>query len=384
VTPSFTGPFRADLMQKWYEEGYFTPDLPMKRTHLDSQWLTVQELVTQAAGASVFLAPPLAAGPPGLNRPSLQTPELGHKEPFQTAPIRSLRTSTLESSLASDLPSSVGTPQLGESSPDPSALVGRNKRQYGSIEADGRIPGFGPQDMSTPGFIGTRLNSNGFVHDLSTTFERRPSGNFVSDLDVSSNGHVFNNPPPIVQDSWTVFPNSSFSIPNTNLTTPLGVPPSNLFNDSLAGSYGFELGGSNHHSHFGGVQSRAIISNPINYTPSHDLAGTIPFTGLVSQQSYAKQIPDFGHNQQVGRSPGPHMQEPISPHVPAIHNGLSSGQTPWNIIPDSRIHASVAVEPTTLHVRCLSASTNFVALLTLNSSGKWRSERRRRQRQIVR
>jgi hypothetical protein len=70
-----------------------------------------------------------------------------------------------------------------------------------------------------------------------------------------------------------------------------------------------------------------------------------------------------------------------------MHNGLPSGQSPWSIIPDPRIHASVVVperlEPTTLHVRRLSAS-NSVALLTLNSLGKWRSERRCCQRHTVR
>ena len=365
-------------MQKWYEEGYFTPDLPMKRTHLDSQWLTVQELVTQAAGASVFLAPPLPLRPPGLNRQSSrQTPEHSLKEPFQPAPIRSLRTSTLESSLiTSDLPSSLVTPQLGELSSEPSALIGKDKRPHGNIGADGRIPPFGLQDMSTPGFISTRLNSNGFVPDLSTTFERQSSGNFVPDLDVDLNGRVFNNHPPMVQDSWATFPNSSFNTPNANLTTPQGVPPVNLFNDNAARGYSFELGGSN----FGSPQSGTIISNPVNYTPSHELAGTIPFTGLVSHQSYAAQFPNFDHKQQLGQSSGPRMQGSISPHVPAIHNGLPSGQSPWNIIPDPRIHASVAVdrlEPTNLHVRCLSTSNSW-HFLTLDSSGKWRPERCRR------
>lgn len=333
-------------MQKWYEEGYFTPDLPMKRTHLDSQWFTVQELITQATGASVFLAPPLPAGPPGLARqPSHRTPEHNHKEPFQPAPIRSLRSSTLESSLASDSPSSsLGAPQLGGLSPDPSAFIGRDKRHY---EADGRIPGFGLQDLSAPGFIGTRLNSNnGFVPDMGAPFERLSSGNFVPDLDAGLNGHVFNNHSPMVQDSWTAFPNSSFGIPNANLTTSHGVPQANIFNDGVARGYGFDLGGSNHLPNYGGPQSGTITSNPVNYT--HELSGTVPFTGLVSQQPYAAQIPDFGHHQQPS---GLRMQESI---VPAIHDGLPPGQSQWGIAPNPRIHTSVPVErleSTTHHVR---------------------------------
>jgi PERQ amino acid-rich with GYF domain-containing protein len=259
LTPPFIGPFRADLMQKWYEEGYFTPDLPMKRIHLDSQWFTVQELVTQATGASVFLTPPPPAGPPGLHRQSShRSPEHIHKEPFQPAPIRSLRTSNLESSLtgaslASDSPSSsFGASQLGNSSPEPSTLIGRDKRSYGGIEADGRIPGFGLQEISTPGFIGTRLNSNGFVHDLGATFEGQSTGGFVPDRDVGLNGHVFNNHPPMVQDSWSSFPNSSFGITNANLTTLHG-PPTNLFNDGVTRGYGFDLSGSGHLPNFGGL-----------------------------------------------------------------------------------------------------------------------------------
>lgn len=352
-TLMFIGPFRADLMQKWYEGGYFTPDLPMRRTHLDRQWSTVQELVTQASGASVFLTPPLPGGPPGLNQP-FRTPE--YNEPFQPAPIRSLRTSTVESSLggtslSSDSPSSsLDASQLKNSSPESSTLIGSDKRPYGIIETDKRIPEFG---LSASSHVDTRLNHNEFVHDLNTTYEAQTSESFVPDSDVGLDGHVFNNHSPSVQDSWTGFPNPSLNITNASLTS-CGVPPS-FFDDSAARGYGFDLGVSNHLADFSSPQSGTITSNPVNYAPTREL-GIIPFTGLVTQP-YA-QIPDFSRNQPPSRSSGLRIHESINPHVP---NG-PSGHPPWNILPGPGMHPSIA-EPTFLHVRLSSLSYSLVLLI---------------------
>jgi hypothetical protein len=345
-------------MQKWYEDGYFTPDLPMKRTHLDLQWSSVQELITRATGPSVFLTPPLPAGPPGLRQqPPRQIPERSPNEPIQPAPIRlfpTLESSLIDVSLASNSPpSSFNASHLGNFSPESSTFTGRNMRSYGGIEADGRISSFGLNNLSPSGFVGTRSNSNDFVHD-STTFEGNLSRSLVPDLDVGLNGHVFNNHPPVIQDSWNGFQNTSFGITTMDMTSR-GIPPTNIFNDGVARGYGFDLGGSTDLANFARPQPGPIASNPVNYAHSHELAGSIPFTGLVGQQSYVAQIPDFGYNQQLAQTPGFRIQEAISPHGHSNHNGLPSGQSPWNIASDSGIHASMTVaerlEPTILHVR---------------------------------
>ncbi|KAF8491294.1 hypothetical protein JB92DRAFT_2656198, partial [Gautieria morchelliformis] len=58
------GPFTATLMQKWYDEGYFTSDLLMKRTHLDTDWTPVGELSIRAGGDKLFLSSFSESGPP--------------------------------------------------------------------------------------------------------------------------------------------------------------------------------------------------------------------------------------------------------------------------------------------------------------------------------
>lgn len=58
-------------MQKWYDEGYFTSDLLMKRTHLDTDWTPVGELSVRAGNEKLFFSSFSESGPPGLSRPSL-------------------------------------------------------------------------------------------------------------------------------------------------------------------------------------------------------------------------------------------------------------------------------------------------------------------------
>jgi PERQ amino acid-rich with GYF domain-containing protein len=56
-------------MQQWHDEGYFSADLLMKRTHLETEWLPVGELARRLGGDKIFLSPLIAAVvPPGLSR----------------------------------------------------------------------------------------------------------------------------------------------------------------------------------------------------------------------------------------------------------------------------------------------------------------------------
>ncbi|KAL0950663.1 hypothetical protein HGRIS_007448 [Hohenbuehelia grisea] len=134
------GPFRADLMQKWYDDGYFAADLLMKRTNIDVEWLRVDDLARRAAGDKIFLSLPVEAlPPPGLSRRTESplsglgiSPSMSLNGPYQPSPIRTLRAATLDSyigntsSSASASPSSsFGAGRFGNGSPDPVAFGGR-------------------------------------------------------------------------------------------------------------------------------------------------------------------------------------------------------------------------------------------------------------------
>ncbi|KAG2368205.1 hypothetical protein BDR07DRAFT_1391499 [Suillus spraguei] len=163
------GPFRADLMQKWFDEGYFTPDLLMKRTHIDQEWTAVGILDHQSAGGKIFLSQfPTPTGPPGLSirtdssqnySPATQNYSPAHEHNtfsgYQPVPTRTLRTATLDpylnSASPSDSPSSsFGGGRFGNGSPDTSALTGRVGNLYtgdsgvGSHGFTGNPGPFGP------------------------------------------------------------------------------------------------------------------------------------------------------------------------------------------------------------------------------------------------
>lgn len=132
------GPFRADVMQKWFDEGYFTAELLMKRTHLDVEWIPVATLERRCNGGKVFLSqPPSISGPPGLTLPS-ESPQCcspAHEHStfsgYQPVPQRAVRSTTLDPSYLSsvspsDSPSSsLGAARFGDGSPDPTVFGDR-------------------------------------------------------------------------------------------------------------------------------------------------------------------------------------------------------------------------------------------------------------------
>ena len=217
----YVGPFRADLMQKWYNDGYFSADLPMKRTHYDTHWTSVGELVKQSNGENIFLYPPINAVPPGLGRANgspLQTyppTEQPFSGPYQPAPVRSLRASTLESYLTAgsvpDSPSSstsFGASQFGNSS-DPSTFGARNNIYSNDAGINGRSSGLGAQEYFTP-FTEKRTTNHEYPSDSNGT--QLPSfGNFGPERDLNINSFGPNNSYAI-HDAWKVpfTPNMGF------------------------------------------------------------------------------------------------------------------------------------------------------------------------------
>ena len=147
------GPFRADLMQKWFDEGYFSLDLPTKRTHLDSHWITVEDLLRRSSNDKIFLSVPLPPAPPGLTRgidsPLQSYPGSTEQDVYgglnHPSPIRTLRNSTLDNyvttgSNPSDSPSSFGGARFDNGSPDSIGLGGRaaTSLYYMGPSANGR------------------------------------------------------------------------------------------------------------------------------------------------------------------------------------------------------------------------------------------------------
>ncbi|KIK70410.1 hypothetical protein GYMLUDRAFT_32416 [Collybiopsis luxurians FD-317 M1] len=172
------GPFKADIMQKWSDDGYFADDLFMKRNGIDNEWITVGELKRRVGNTSkVFLTPIPLHVPPGLIRRtdspfSYTNPnEAGyHNGPFQPSPIRSLRSSTLESfsSNYSDSPASSfgATGRFSNGSPDPSAFGGRAAQYSGSGELSGRLVSYplntGEASPALSGRPGFTIQSNDY------------------------------------------------------------------------------------------------------------------------------------------------------------------------------------------------------------------------------
>ena len=121
-------------MQKWFDEGYFTPDLLMKRTHIDADWIAVGILERRTAGGKIFLSQ-ISNGPLGLaihtDSPKSYSPvhEQNMFNGYQPVPTRTLRTtldSYLNGSSPTESPSSpLGAGGFGNGSPDPSTFGGR-------------------------------------------------------------------------------------------------------------------------------------------------------------------------------------------------------------------------------------------------------------------
>ncbi|KAE9409327.1 hypothetical protein BT96DRAFT_962438 [Gymnopus androsaceus JB14] len=290
------GPFKADIMQKWSDEGYFTDNLLMKRTTFDTEWTPVGELKRRAGNNSkVFLTPIPAHAPPGLIRRtdspfSYSNPNeaaVYHNGPFQPSPIRTLRSSTLDSfnSNYSDSPaSSFGAPGgYNNSSPDPAAFGGRAAQFAMGGDMGNRLGGY-------------PLNTG----EASPALSGR-SGFGVPPNDYRSPG--FGNIAPGRGSSLDV--NGGFGSPAGSWSTP-------------AYDSGYGVGNS---SHFVATPGTNGFQGSFG-TPSHPSLGGM---GFVEQQfppspsaHYTTQqtIPDI-FDQQQQQAPMRASQPPIDPNTTA-------------------------------------------------------------------
>ncbi len=157
-------------MQNWYDEGYFIPDLLMKRTHVDSNWTPVKDLLRLAGSLQLFLVP---LNPHQPDTPPLHTPDQDptkHQFGSSYEPIpRSLHGSPLDylhnGSSRTDSPtSSFSTGRFGTNSPDTSGL--------GRVQNEGTVGGYptvvdAQRHPTTEGSVGPSLGSqSSFVNHL--------------------------------------------------------------------------------------------------------------------------------------------------------------------------------------------------------------------------
>lgn len=354
-------------MQKWYNDGYFSSDLPMKRVRYDTHWTTVAVLVQRSNGENIFLSPLLMAPAlgPGNDSPSQNLTATEHiiNEPFQPAPIRSLRTSTLESyinagSLASDSPSSSLDASYFGTPPDPTAFGGRENKTYVGGDLNGRMPGFALQDHTSifgdrrP--IGHEFPVNTSINEYQTAVQQQgPSfDNVVRDRDITFNSYAFNNSP-VSHDTWTAssIHASAFGSNRdqgserlfSSLNTQTSVHP----NQIQAHTEG------NHQERFPTIFNQGIILNndrlgnhngqssgstnfhPLNYghydfsgQPLHNDQKILPFRDL--DEGDLRSVNTFGFRHLNVDTVASQSPQNTSPTLPA--------ESPWEILPDPSIN----------------------------------------------
>ncbi|KAG6381373.1 acetyl-coenzyme A transporter 1-domain-containing protein [Boletus reticuloceps] len=359
------GPFRADVMQKWFDDGYFIPDLLVKRTHIDADWIAVRILERRAAGANIFLSQ-ISSGPPGLaihtESPKSYSPahEQSMFNGYQPVPTRTLRP-TLDSYLNGTSPtespsSSLGAGRFGNGSPDPSTFGGRagsnvyssdstfGSRTFGGRAAFqdsvsdartlnnnsmGRVPTIdtfnaysGGGDSSPwsagPGQIGQSFNDNE-QHPYSNGFNGIGSGMIGNPLPVNHT-HSIN------QEHFGDTTYSGMGGLGGRHDSPIARQPSEVngmsFNSSTMNGLGSQFGAPAHFS-----QSPSVpyaVQHHQSVSPFVDLLSQIPEAPNVAQTPISAVQPTVPHRglQIPGLSNLPPLLHP-SCHLPdpRLQNG---------------------------------------------------------------
>jgi PERQ amino acid-rich with GYF domain-containing protein len=322
-------------MQKWFDEGYFTPDLPMKRTHLDTQWILVEELILRSGGGKMFLTLPNPALPPGLsNRTESPMPNFPPDQhmfngPYQPAPLRNLRSSTLDSfgSNPSDSPSSsFGGGRFGDASPDPNAFGGRG--YFGDTSGGSRVAGFTALPDPASAFAGRRAFNEPLLDSSPGIRGPNVYGNMVNRGLVDNYG--FNRAYSPGQGPWNtpMGPHSGFDASNINRST----------NDPAYAS-NFVSGPVNGLSHIRGSQDNVFgettYQQPLDYNSYNGLNGGSP---AIAQQYNPSPTTQYATPQQLQQPPPPNVygQHGIIPDTiqnnSQITNQLAAAPSPslWN------------------------------------------------------
>jgi PERQ amino acid-rich with GYF domain-containing protein len=358
----------ADVMQKWYEGGYFTPDLLMKRTHTDNDWIPVGELERRVGGVKIFLSLPfVSSAPPGFSgppEPPVQSFTISHDQavynsPNQSIPARSLRTSTLDSYLGStsnpsDSPSSSFAGRFSNGSPDPSAFGGRvSGNIYTADHAiGGRVSSFTAPSQS---FSTNRGTFGEPPQEPPLAAPAAGFGNTVPSRASSVDSYAFNGSYTVGQTTWLShsvdpvnpgFDNDLTAEPMTTFPTALDAPQACFSSGSSTyldqpgaissdrgqgvpfGDHSTLNAGSTQNDFIGmGTQmtpSQILVSQNSGFSNSANGSRTTAFNGQ-SQQSYSHS-PSL---QYTGASQHPVVS--LQTNTPLNHDQQASvpPQSPW-------------------------------------------------------
>jgi hypothetical protein len=156
-------------MQKWFDGGYFTPDLLMKRKNIDNDWIPLAELGRRSSSAKLFSPSSVSSHSTGFmlrtDSPSQLHDQTGFKGPFQPVPSQSFRAAAPDSYLStapnsSELPSSsFGVGRYN--SPEGLAFGGLHSSNplASDLPIGNRISGFTPISENQPSYATARRGS---------------------------------------------------------------------------------------------------------------------------------------------------------------------------------------------------------------------------------
>lgn len=255
-------------MQGWHDQGFFSAKLLMKRTNIDSDFVSLQQLAAWSTGEKLFLSPLALPTPPGLLDHDLNGP-------YQPAPMRSSRHNALDAfgtnSNPSDSPGSSFGARGYTASPDAAAFGGR--ASSGLSGGDHSLNGHA-YGSTTDAFGGPRKSSYGPGYEAGfhsspqpapTSFQSSPWNVPSSTPFVGNTGDHTATPTFPHQAGAGFGPGHAAGYPNPD---PPFAPQGNVFNQPVYNS---------------GVPSPSPIANS-SPSISHPLPGGPPYTAQPQAQ----------------------------------------------------------------------------------------------------
>ena len=180
-------------MQVWSDQGYFTDNLLMKRTHIDTEFTPLTDIKRRAQGERVFLSSLMdQVPPPGLDHPlpaHAFNPLLQRTgivdPPRQSSPQSYGRSNALDSLIANGSVSGSPSSSLGGSfargpiSPEPIAIGSRFQRFDAVL--NGRVSAAGSYSSG---------DSPAIPHATRQTYNEPPAPNRTSSMEGPGSGNV--------------------------------------------------------------------------------------------------------------------------------------------------------------------------------------------------
>ncbi|PCH33209.1 hypothetical protein WOLCODRAFT_135000 [Wolfiporia cocos MD-104 SS10] len=352
------GPFRADVMQRWHDEGYFNAELLMKRTHLDTEWTSVGDMRRRAGNSPIFLTPGVTSAlPPGLPRrpdPLLDgpVPDRERASLYQPQPTTTLRGPTLDtylhngSSASASPSSSFGAGRFVNGSPTPSAFEGRAASHvYTDTTAGPRLTGLGT--ISGSPITPQRRQTFNDPFDTSSGY-RSPFTNHIPGRASTIDGLGFNHVDGSADPFTSPFANSSADLmsPSSGSSVLRGAQDASLHNGQAGPStyVGAELGSLGGYN--GQVASRVVNRDVFGRQPSEDPLSPMALSGsfVNSNGSITSNGQPLAQNQPLQYSSSQDGRS-LQPLTPSLQERPPAAQS-HAITDNQQLHQVFAPNPT--------------------------------------